>query len=162
MVYRFPSICDRGHTIQEKNLNEIVLQSLKKRLSKFKIDEYTGKVIDDYKKNDANCKLLEQYRKRKNKLETEITTLYNKKLENMISIDNFKEQYTKLKIEMKEIESKILQLEETCNTKDIDEKIKDIIIDFRNGKEFTNEVIKQLIERIEVYEDMKIDIIYKV
>lgn len=162
MVYRFPSICDRGHTIQEKKLNEIVLQSLKKRLSKFKIDEYTGKVIDDYKKNDANCKLLEQYRKRKNKLETEVTALYNKKLESMISVDNFKEQYTKLKIEMKEIESKILQLEETCNTEDIDEKIKDIIIDFRNGKEFTNEVIKRLIERIEVYEDMKIDIIYKV
>ncbi len=162
MVYRFPSICDKGHTIQEKKINEIVLQSLKKRLSKFKIDEYTGKVIDEYKKNDANCKLLEQYIKRKKKLESEVTALYNKKLESIISIDNFKEQYTKLKLKIKKIESKILQLEEICKTKDIDEKIKNIIIDFKNGKEFTNEVIKQLIERIEVYEDMKIDIMYKV
>ena len=95
-------------------------------------------------------------------MESEITTLYNKKLESIISIDNFKEQYTKLKLEIKEIETKILQLEEICKTKDIDEKIKNIIIDFKNGKEFTNEVIKQLIERIEVYEDMKIDIMYKV
>lgn len=162
MVYRFPGICDKGHTIQEKKLNEIVLQSLKKRLSKFKIDEYTGKVIDEHKKNDANYKLFEQYIKRKKKLESEVTALYNKKLESMISIDNFKEQYTKLKLEIKEIESKILQLEEICNPKEIDEKIRNIIIDFKNGKEFTNEVIKQLIERIEVYEDMKIDIIYKV
>ena len=63
---------------------------------------------------------------------------------------------------MKEKETKILQLEELCDTKEIDEKIKNIVIDFKNGKEFTNEIITQLIERIEVYEDMKIDIIYKV
>lgn len=162
MLYRFPSICDKGHTIKENTLNEIVVESLKKRLSKFSVDKYTGKVIDEYKNNDANCKLLEQYIKRKKKLETEITTLYNKKLENLITVDNFKEQYTKLKNEMKEKETKILQLEELCDTKEIDEKIKNIVIDFKNGKEFTNEIITQLIERIEVYEDMKIDIIYKV
>lgn len=162
MLYRFPSICDKGHTIKENTLNEIVVESLKKRLSKFSVDKYTGKVIDEYKNNDANCKLLEQYIKRKKKLETEITTLYNKKLENLITVDNFKEQYTELKNEMKEKETKILQLEELCDTKEIDEKIKNIVIDFKNGKEFTNEIITQLIERIEVYEDMKIDIIYKV
>ena len=71
MLYRFPSICDKGHTIKENTLNEIVVESLKKRLSKFSVDKYTGKVIDEYKNNDANCKLLEQYIKRKKKLETD-------------------------------------------------------------------------------------------
>lgn len=162
MLYRFPSICNRGHTIQEKNLNTIVLESLKKRLSKFKIDKYTGEVIDTYKKNDSNYKLLEQYTKRSKKLETDVTALYNKKLEGMISIDSFREEYAKLKLEIKEIENKKSQLEEICETKEIKGKLKNIIVDFKNGKEFTNETIKQLIERIEVYEDMKIDIIYKV
>ena len=161
-LYRFPSICNRGHTIQEKKLNNIVLESLKKRLSRFRIDDYTGKVIDDYKNNDANYKLYEQYKKRKKKLESDITALYNRKLENMISIDEFKEQYSNSKQEIKDIECKIAELEKKCNTNEIDGKLKEIIVDFKNGKEFTNEIIKELIEKIEVYEDMKIDIVYKV
>lgn len=30
MIYRFPSICDKGHTIMEKQINEIVIETLKK------------------------------------------------------------------------------------------------------------------------------------
>lgn len=162
MLYKFPSICNRGHTIQEKKLNSIVLESLKKRLSKFSIDDYTGKIIDTYKEKNPNYKIFEQYKKRKKKLETDVTYIYNKKLENLISTDEFKEQYLHLKKEIKSIELEIEKLEKLCNPCEIDEKVKKIIIDFKNGKEFTNEIIKELIERIEVYEDMKIDIIYKV
>lgn len=162
MLYRFPSICDKGHTIQEKVLNKIVVENLTKRLSKFRIDECTGKVIDDYKMNDANFKLLEQYKKRKRKLESDVTVLYNKKLEGIISTDDFKEQYTKLKEEIKEIQSKISQLEQIYNVNNLDEKLQIIIIDFKNGKELTNDVMKLLIKRIEVYENMKIDIEYNV
>lgn len=162
MIYRFPSICDRGHTIQEKILNKIVVESLTKRLSKFRIDEYTGKVIEDYKINDVNYKLLEQYKKQRRKLESDVTVLYNKKLEGMILTDNFKEQYTKLKTDLKEVESKILQLEPICNVNNIDEKLQKIIIDFKSGKDLTNDIMKILIKRIEVYEDMKIDIEYNV
>lgn len=162
MLYRFPSVCDKGHTIQEKVLNKIVVENLTKRLSKFRIDECTGKVIDDYKLNDANYKLLEQYKKRERKLKSDVTVLYNKKLERIILTDDFKEQYPKLKVELKEVESKILQLEEICNVKNIDEKLQKIIIDFKNGKELTNNIMKILIKRIEVYEDMKIDIEYNV
>ncbi len=162
MLYRFPSICNRGHTIMEKRLNEIVLESVKNRLSKFTIDEYTGKVIDQYKNNNASFKLLEQYKKKKDKLEINITTLYNKKLESMISAEEFKELYTGMKLEIKNIESKILDLEKICNSCEIDEKIKEIVINFKNGKEFDNETMKILINRIEVYEDMKIDITYRI
>jgi len=162
MLYRFPSICDRGHTIQEKRLNEIVIESLKERLKQFKVDEYTGKVIDEYKNKNANYKLLEQYRKKKKKLEIDITTAYNKKLEGIISPDEFKEQYNSLKKETKETDSKILELEKICNSSLVDEKIKQILIDFKNGKEFDNQIMRVLIDRIEVYEDMKIDIIYNI
>ena len=162
MLYRFPSICNRGHTIMEKKLNEIVLESLKKRLSHFRIDEYTGKVIDEYKNNNANYKLLEQYKKKKKKLEVNITTLYNKKLEKIICVEDFKEEYANLKSEMKDAQSQITNLEKLCNNNLIDEKIKEIIVNFKNGKDFDNETIKILIDRIEVYEDMKIDIIYKI
>ena len=162
MLYKFPSICNKGHTIQEKKLNDIVVESLKKRLSRFKIDDYTGNIIDEYKESDANFKLFEQYQKKKKKLESNITALYNRKLENLITIDEFKEQYSNLKQEIKDVELKISELEKLCNPYEMDKKLKELIIDFKKGKEFTNEIIKELIERIEVYEDMKIDIVYKV
>ena len=95
-------------------------------------------------------------------MKSDVTVLYNKKLERIILTDDFKEQYPKLKVELKEVESKILQLEEICNVKNIDEKLQKIIIDFKNGKELTNNIMKILIKRIEVYEDMKIDIEYNV
>jgi len=162
MLYRFPSICDKGHTIMENKLNEIVLTSLKKRLALFKIDECTGKVIDEYKSKNSNFKLLEQYQKKKNKLEVNITTLYNRKLEGLISVEEFKEQYPNLKLELKETEKQIEELESICNASEINGKLKDIILDFKNGKEFDNETIRCLIDRIEVYEDMRIDITYKI
>ncbi len=162
MIYKFPSVCDKGHTISEKVLNKIVIDNLTKRLSEIRIDEFTGKVIDDYKANNANYKLLEQYKKRKGKLELDITVLYNKKLESIISAEYFKEKYHKLKTEMKEIDSKILQLKQICNLNNLDEKLQKIIIDFKNGKELTNDIMKMLIKRIEVYEDMRIDIEYNV
>ena len=162
ILYIFPSICNRGHTIMEKYLNEIVLESLKNRLSHFRIDEYTGKVIDEYKNNNANYKLLEQYKKKKKKLEVNITTLYNKKLEKMICVEDFKEEYANLKSEMKDAQSQITDLEKLCNNNLTCDKIKEIIVNFKNGKDFDNETMKVLIDRIEVYEDMKIDIIYKI
>ena len=162
MLYRFPSICDKGHTIMEHKLNEIVLSSLRKRLSLFKIDECTGKVIDEYKSKNSNFKLLEQYQKKKNKLEVNVTTLYNRKLEGLISVEEFKEQYPNLKLELKETEKQIEELESICNASEINGKLKDIILDFKNGKEFDNETIRCLIDRIEVYEDMRIDITYKI
>ena len=36
MLYRFPEICDRGHTIKEDTLNSMVLEFVKKRLSRNK------------------------------------------------------------------------------------------------------------------------------
>lgn len=162
MIYRFPSICNKGHTISEEKLNSIVLESLRKQLSKYKIDEYTGKVIDEYKQNDVNYKLLEQYKKKKVKVQTNITNLYNKKLEGLVSVEEFKEQYGKLKSELKDTEIKIDELDKKCNDSETSDKFKQIIIDFKNGKEFNNEVLKNLIDKIEIYEDMKIDISYKI
>lgn len=162
MIYRFPSICDKGHTIMEKQLNEIVIESLKKKLSKFSVDEHTGKVIDEYKKSNADYKILEKYNKKKIKLDTDITRIYNKKLEGLISIDDFTKEYSKLKSELKDTKIKIEELEKICNPEILDDKLKDIIINFKNGKEFDNETMKFLINKIEVYEDKTIDISFNI
>lgn len=162
MVYRFPSICDKGHTIMEKHINKLVIEALKKKLCQFTIDENTGKVIDEYKKNDANYILLQQYNKKKIKLDTDITRTYNKKLEGLISTENFTEEYSKLKTELKDTKNKIEELEKICNTDIMDERLEQIIINFKNGKEFDNETMKILINRIEVFEDKTINISFNI
>ena len=107
MVYRFPSICDKGYTISEKTLNQIVISSLNKKLSIFKFDGKLDEIISKYKKNDDDY--INELRLQNQKLRTEndIRVLYNQKLEQNISIEVFKEKYEILKTKEKEIENKI-------------------------------------------------------
>lgn len=67
-----------------------------------------------------------------------------------------------MRTELKNTKNKIEELEKICDDNIIDEKLKDIIINFKNGKEFDNETIKILINRIEVYEDKTIDISFNI
>ena len=75
-----------------------------------------------------------------------------------ISIENFKLQYDELRSKLKETEKISKELQEKNKSKLSKENLKKIIIDFKQGKEFTNEILKQLINRIEVYEDKKVEI----
>ena len=56
-------------------------------------------------------------------------------------------------------------------TKEIDEKsidildkkrIKEIITEFKIGKEFTNDFLKAIIKKIEVYSNLKIEIFFRI
>ena len=160
MIYRFPDICDRGHTIKEETLNEIVLSAVKKRLNNFHIEENTGKLIDDYKKNDISYRMLVKLKKEKERIENTIKTLYNKKINEEISIEEYKEEYNKLKKQSKEIENDIKELEEKEESKLTQTNLKQIITDFKNGKNFDNEIMKQIIKRIEVFEDKQVQITF--
>ena len=66
------------------------------------------------------------------------------------------------KLEKKDAQSNIENLESICKDSEIDSRLKEIIINFKNGIDFDNETIKILIDRIEVFEDRTINIIYKI
>lgn len=158
MLYRFPSICDKGHTINEKDLNEIVLQTIRKRLEKIKIDNATNKIIDEYKKNDARYNLIITLQNSKIKIENNMKKLYSKRVDETITIENFKIEYDRLKKKLNEIEKQLEELQEKNKNKISEDNLKKIAMNFKQGKEFTNEILKQLINRIEVYEDKRVEI----
>lgn len=160
MVYKFPSICNKGHTISEKALNEIVIKSVNERLKNIKIDNKKNKIVDEYRKSDEKYKELIKNQNLKLKIENDIKNLYNKKLEQNIDIDEFKEKYQKLKQKEKEIQSEIKILEEENKNRLSDENLIKIINDFKSAENFDNEIMKELIERIEVYEDKTVKIIF--
>lgn len=160
MIYRFPSICDKGHTIQEKALNEIVLKSLEDRLQMITIDESKNRIINEYKKNSANYKLMLKYENLKQKNENEMKSLYSKRVDGDITVYEFKLQYDLLKNKVQEIDKTLCDLKEQNKNNISEEKLKEIIIKFKAGKKFDNEIMKELISRIDVYENKKIEITF--
>lgn len=160
MLYRFPSICDRGHTITEKALNEIVIHSLNERLKGISIEKGTNIIINEYKKKDESYILLLKYQSLKQKTQNDISSLYNKKLDGTIALDDFKEKYLLLKDKEKEIDNKLKELEDNNKSKISDEKIIEIIKEFKSAEYFNNEIMKKLINKIEVFEDRKVNIIF--
>ena len=160
MVYRFPSVCDKGYTISEKTLNEIVISSLNKRLSIFKFDGKLDEIISRYKKNDDDY--INELRLQNQKLRTEndIRILYNQKLEQNIDIEVFKKKYEILKTKEKKIENKIEELKEKNKDKISVQKLVSIIKEFKNAENFDNETMKQLINKVEIGEDKTVSIIF--
>ena len=158
MIYKFPDICNKGHTIMENTLNEMVINTVKQKLNMINIDIATNKITDEYKENDSNYKEIKLLKNSKIKIENEMKKLYSKRVDEKISIENFKLQYDELKSKLKETEKVLEELQEKNKTKLSKENLEKIIIDFKQGKEFTNEILRQLINRIEVYEDKKVEI----
>lgn len=161
MIYRFPEICNRGHTIQEKVLNQIVIKSLKDKLKYIKIDKATNTITRGYKNINVSYKLLQKYKNLKMKIDNNMKILYNDRVEKKISTEKFKIHYNELKEKSKEYENKIEELKKECEKNISIKRLSQIIDDFKSGKEFTNDIMKELIEKIKVYEDKKIEIIFK-
>ena len=157
-IYKFPSICDKGHTIMESTLNEIVLNAVKQKLNTININIATNKITDEYRKNDITYKEMKLLKNNEMKIDNEMKKLYSKRVDGKISIEDFKLQYDELKSKLKETKKYLKQLQEKNKSKISEENLKKIILDFKQGKEFTNEILKQLIKRIEVYEDKKVEI----
>ena len=160
MVYRYPDICNLGTNITEKALNEIVLNEVKKRLKKIKIDPNTKKIIDTCKTKNSVYKELQSSLNIKKRLENDIKLLYDNKVQGTVTIEKFKKEYPILKQKEKEIDKKIIEL----NDKNIlsEENLKNIILDFKSGKDLNNDILKQIIEKIEVYQDRTVKLFFKI
>lgn len=159
-VYKHPEKCKNKTFINEKHLNEIVIEEVKKRLNYIKIDETTNKIIDYYKQNSEDYKNLKKRKSEIEKLERKKSILYNKKCDKAITVEEFKELYEKIKTDINKFKAQIEKFEKNNNS-DLEEKrIKEIITDYKNGKEITNGFLKEIIKRIEVYSDLRVEIIF--
>ena len=159
-VYRRPDKCKNRTTVNEKHLNEIVIEETKKRLQLIEIDKETNKIIDYYKENSEESAELKQYKSEIERLERKKSILYKKKCENLITIDEFKTEYERVKEEINKNKVIANNLEEKNKSKLDPKRIREIIEDFKNGVEFTNDFLKEIINRIEVYKDLKVEITF--
>ena len=151
--------CKNETYIREKDLNEIVKKEVVKRLKPIEIDKITSKLIDYYKENNENMKKIKEYQNEIEKLERKKSVLYKKKCEQYIKVEEFKAEYIQAKEEIKKYENLIRELKHN-NENELEERIKDIANEFKNGKCINNNFLKEMINKIEIYSSSRIEITF--
>ena len=95
--YRHKEVCNVFNKIMEKDLNEIVLKKVSDRLKELQINKYSKDV--QFYREKQNSK-LNDYKKIKNEIakqESNFKMLYSKKVEEIITEEEFLEEYNNYK-----------------------------------------------------------------
>ena len=108
---------------------------------------------------------LNNYKKIKNEIskqESNFKMLYSKKVEGIISEEEFLEQYNNYKEVTTELKEKLDRLEKSEKTFETRSDVEKLIIEFESCKKFDNAILKKLIEKIEIGKDQNVEVILKV
>lgn len=160
--YRHKEICNIYNKIMEKDLNEIVLNALSNRLKELQISKYAKDVQELRERQNID---LNNYKKIKNEIskqETNFKMLYSKKVEGIISEEDFLVQYNNYIETTKELKNRLDRLEKSEKTFENRNDVEKLIIEFENCKNFDNTILKKLIEKIEIDKNQKVKITFKV
>ena len=150
-----------SHGFNYEQLEKIVLEYIKKLFL-----EIDSKKIEQNIKNNIS---KYDYGKMLQKLETEIglindniDKMYVDKLSGKVSEEMYKRLFNKLKGEKKQKEEEYIELknEQENHSYDDIEKIKNLVNDFLKLEKTTPEIMKVLINRIEIHQDKQVDIIF--
>ena len=88
--------------------------------------------------------------------------MYSKKVEEIISEDEFIREYNLYKQKTKELKDKLDRLEESKKSYNSKNYVEKLIIEFSETKKFDNKILKKLVEKIEIGKNEEVNIILKV
>ncbi len=156
-------LCDNSNYLSYINIEDEVLKYIKQFLKKYSDKNLLRQAyISEYNKNktriDEYNATLSNLSKELLKINNKLDTLYNDKLNNVISTDMYKKYSVTLKEQQKNLENKIDEIKTYINKEENklqslneDEKnIDDLIIRFCNLKSINQEVIDEFIEKISI------------
>ena len=152
--------CNNKTYIREKDLNEIVKNEVIKRLSLIQVDETTNKIIDYYKNNNEEIQKIKNYENEIERLERRKSVLYKKKCEKYITVEEFKTDYERAKEEIAKYKNLIEELKKDNRNKLDENKIREVVKKFKDGNYMSNDFLKDIINRIDVYSKNRIEIIF--
>lgn len=141
-----------SHYIRMDVVERIVYSQIQQILNSFD-KEKIRKLIEQklQEKNNISEKVLEEQKAKLLKIYFEIDNLYNDKLKEIITIEDFQRLYKQKQEEKKKIQKKIKEL-----NSDKQEEINNI-----NNPPINREIIIQLIHKIEIAEDKKVYMYFK-
>ncbi len=151
--------CENNIHIKEQDLNEIIKKQVIKKMDSIEINKKVNDLIYYCMENNKNIKKIKEYNNEIEKLERKKRILYQKKCEEYITKEQFKIEYAKAKEEIEKFENLINQTK--TNTHE-ENTIKEIITKFKNGNYLNNEILKKIINKIEIYSKNKIEITFNI
>lgn len=158
--YRHKEICDVSNKIMESHLNQIVLNKISDRLKQMQIIKFEKdikKVRDGSDFDDCS-----RIKRELSKQEKNFKSIYLQKIEGKISQDKFLIEYNEYKNRINELKLKLESLAISNNTKTDKNDINKIIMNFEECKNFDNNIIKKLIEKIEIDKNKNVGIFFKI
>ena len=150
-----------SHGFSYESLEETVLKYIRKLFEDIDSEKIELNIKNSRSKYD--------YEKRLKKLETEvklindnIDQMYVDKLDGKISEEMYERLFEKLKDKARQKESEYIEIKEMQNNskKDDTQSITNIVKEFLELKEPTLEIMKVIINRIEIHQDKQVDLFF--
>ena len=149
------------HGFSYDNLEETVLEYIKKLFE----DIDSEKIELNIKKNRNQYyygKMLKKLENEVKLINDNIDQMYVDKLNGKISEEMYERLFEKLRDEVKQKEREYIEIQEMQNTskQDDSKNIKKLVKEFLELKELTPEVMKVIINRIEIHQDKQVDLFF--
>ena len=160
--YRHKDVCNEWVKIMETDLNKMVLNKISKRLKKLQLGKYADDVMAYKEMLDPNLNETKKIKSGISKRESNFKVLYSKKVEEVISEEEFISEYNKYKTEILQLKKKLDRLETNKIRYNSKSDVDKLIIEFSETKKFDNSIMKKLVEKIEIGKDNEVKITLKV
>lgn len=160
--YRHKDVCNEWVKIMETDLNKMVLNKVSKRLKKLQLGKYADDVMAYKESLNPNLNETKKIKNEISKRESNFKILYSKKVEEIISEEEFIAEYNKYQEEITELKRKLDRLETNKISYSSKSELDKLIIEFSETKKFDNCIMKKLVEKIEIGKDNEVKITLKV
>ena len=150
-----------SHGFSYSNLEDIVINYIKNLFEKIDSEKIELDVKKKMIKYDYG-KILQKLENEINLINNNIDQMYVDKLNNKINEEMYERLLKKFRNEIKQKEKEHIEIQKTkenCKQDDT-ENIKKIVKKFLKLKQLTPEILKVIINRIEIHQDKQIDIIF--
>ena len=150
-----------SHGFSYEKLEKNILQCIKNLFLKIDSKKLELKIKNNQKKQDY-IKMLKQKQTEINLIRNNIDKMYVDKLNNKISEEMYNRLFDKLinKVNKKEKEINEIKNKKEMTSKDNKEKIEKIVKEFLNLENPTPEIMKVIINKIEIHQDKQVDIYF--
>ena len=153
-----------NYQVFEESMIVVLREICKEYSNKKKLEEIAKKSKSkEDKKLDLENK-IENYKTQIKKETRKLELLYEDRLAEIITVENYIENAKKIKNDIEDYQKRIKELEKELNGEDKqidkDEKLNSLVDEFLNMEKPNKEIIREFIERIEIHSDKQVDIYF--
>lgn len=153
-----------NYQVFEESMIGVLREICKEYSNKKKLEEIAKKSKSkEDKKLDLENK-IENYKTQIKKETRKLELLYEDRLAEIITVENYIENAKKIKNDIEDYQKRIKELEKELNGEDKqidkDEKLNSLVDEFLNMEKPNKEIIREFIERIEIHSDKQVDIYF--